>query len=198
MRIRKAVSTLIALIFIAAVTVILSLTGCFKNDIVNWGIFIAAASLTLIAYVQLGALREQANADFLLKFNREFFGTETNQRLIVAIEEKKSILKENGGDFTEYELDDYLGYYELMSRFEKKRLLDFDLIDEMFGHYISLAWRNEEINNYVKALRIETNDPRYYKPFEDLARRVIKLENEVRKVQKRNQISSNENHHSGT
>ena len=116
----------------------------------------------MIAYVQLGALQEQANADFLLKFNREFFGNETNQKIIVAIEEGKNILKQNKGGFSEYELDDYLGYYEMMSRFEGKGLLDFKLIDDMFGHYISLAYRNQEIKKYITVLRSETNDPRYY------------------------------------
>jgi hypothetical protein len=68
----------------------------------------ATTALALTAYIQLKALREQANADFLLKFNREFFVNEINQQIIIAIEEKKELLIINKGKFTDYQLDDYL------------------------------------------------------------------------------------------
>lgn len=140
----------------------------------------ATAALAIIAYVQLKALRIQANADFLFRFNREFFANTTNQNIIIAIEENKKILKINTGEFTEYEIDDYLGYYELIAWYEKKGLIDYELIDEMFGHYISLAWQNKEIQNYINELRKSTNDLRYYKPFENLAIRIINTETEIR------------------
>lgn len=180
MKMRKVNPILVALGFIIVVTIALSVTGCHQSEIINWGILSATVALATIAYIQLKALREQANADFLLKFNRDFFSNETNQKIIIAIEEKKKVLKENNGDFTYYELDDYLGYYELMSWYEKKGFIDFELIDEMFGHYISLAWQNKEVWEYIEKLRSETKDPRYYKPFEDLAARIIKKEKEIR------------------
>lgn len=166
--------------FVVAVSII-ALSVCrYKTDIINWGIFVATVSLATVAYVQLKALRQQATADFLLKFNRDFFGSNINQQIIIAIEEKKKLLKANRGKFTEYELDDYLGYYELMAQYEKKGLLDFELIDEMFGHYIVLAWKNREVKKYIKELRKETNDPRYYEPFQHLAMRLIDKEKEIR------------------
>ncbi len=176
--------SVIAVCSIIAIIISVSISSCHKNEIINIGLFIATVALAFIAYIQLKALREQANADFLLKFNREFFDSDTNQKIIIAIEERKNVLKENKGEFTDYQLDDYLGYYELMSWYEKKGLIDFELIDEMFGHYISLAWQNEEIKKYIDKLRDETRDPRYYKPFEDLATRVIEKEEAIRKTKK--------------
>lgn len=184
MKMGKVIPLLVAIAFIIAVTIALRVIECHESEIINWGVFVATVSLAVIAYVQLKALRVQANADFLLKFNREFFGNETNQKIIVAIEEKKEVLEENNGDFTDYQLDDYLGYYELMSWYEKKGLMDFELMDEMFGHYISLAWQNEEVRKYIDKLRFDTKDPRYYKSFEDLADRVINKEKEIREAKK--------------
>jgi hypothetical protein len=52
----------------------------FKGEIINISLFtaitniflfLATVALAFIAYIQLKALREQANADFLLKFNRD-------------------------------------------------------------------------------------------------------------------------------
>ena len=73
-----------------------------------------------------------------------------------------------------------LGQHDHSKKITHDGLSDVGDIDEMFGHYISLAWRNEEISKYIEALRAETKDPRYYKPFEELASRVIKRENEIR------------------
>jgi hypothetical protein len=78
----------------------------------------------------------------LLKFNRDFFDNKINQKNIRVIEENENLLEKSGGRITEYQLDDYLGYYELMTLFERKGMMDFEIIDEMFGHYISLAWQN--------------------------------------------------------
>lgn len=167
------------LVFLGGFLIALPLSD--KKEIINFCIFLATAALAVVAWVQLKALRIQSNASFLLTFNREFFGNQLNQSIITAIEEDKSILKENGGDHTMSQLDDYLGYYELMSMFWKKNLIDFDTIDEMFGHYMSKAWRKKEINQYIHNTRKEEGgDPRYYKPFEELAVKIIERENEIR------------------
>jgi hypothetical protein len=68
-----------------------------------------------------------------------------------------------------------------MPMFWKKKLIDFDTIDEMFGHYMSKAWRNKEIYQYIQDLRRDECDPRYYKPFEELAVMIIEKENKIRK-----------------
>jgi hypothetical protein len=172
---------IIAACFIAVVIILASVSKNNKNEIINMGLVIATVALAIIAYIQLTALRVQANADFLFRFNRDFFHNKTNQSIIIAIEEKNNLI--SNGKFTEYDIDDYLGYYELMAWYEKKGLIDFDLIDEMFGHYISLAWQNKEIKEYINKLRSDTSDPRYYEPFEKLAIRIIKREKVVRKSQ---------------
>lgn len=174
----------IGICFIIGITILASISVCYKSDIINMGLFIATVALAVIAYIQLKALREQANADFLLKFNRDFFDNEINKEIIPAIEENKNLLEKTGGKFTEYQIDDYLGYYELMSWYAKKGIIDFELIDEMFGHYISLAWQHREIKEYIEELRKDTKDLRYYKPFEDLAIRIIAREKGIRKTAK--------------
>jgi len=156
------------------------LSCCPANDMQHWGLFIATVALATVGYIQLRALEKQANADFLLKFNREFFGSKTNQKIIISLEEGKTILNIHGGSFSEYQLDDFLGYYELMARFMKDGLLDFDIIDDMFGHYISLSWRNGEMQEYINALRNETRDFRYYRPFQELAEKIILKEQMIR------------------
>jgi hypothetical protein len=178
------------LVLISIILTIALISTYFKGDAINISLFtaitniflfLATVALAFIAYIQLKALREQANADFLLKFNRDFFNNEVTRKIIPLIEENRPTLKRNSGIFSEYDLDDYLGYYELMSWYEEKGIIDFDLIDETFGHYISLAWQNKEIKEYIDELRETTKDQRYYKPFENLANRIIEIEKGFRK-----------------
>jgi len=96
--------------FIIAIIILASLSSYYKSEIINMGLIIATVALAVIAYIQLKALRVQANADFLLKFNRDFFDNEKHNKIIPMIEENKKLLTHVGGCFTEYDLDDYLGY----------------------------------------------------------------------------------------
>lgn len=97
----------------------LRVTECRKSEIINWGTFVAKVSLATIAYIQLKALLKQQMPIFT-KIRPGFFDNETNRKIIVAIEEQRKVPKENNGDFTDYELDDHLGYYELMSWYKKE------------------------------------------------------------------------------
>jgi len=180
MNIKNLYIIIATILFIAILTKLLFIYPDCQCDIINYGLLLSTLALAVIAYIQLNALKEQANADFLLKFNREFFGIDINQKIIQALEEGNTILEDHDGFINEYQLDDFLGYYELMAKFEKKNLIDFETIDDMFGHYISKSWQNEEIQNYIRELREETKDPRYYKPFEKLAIRIIREEQKVR------------------
>ncbi len=78
------------------------------------------------------------------------------------------------GEFTEYQLDDYLGYFELMSMFKEKKVVDEYDLYTMFGHYILKAWKHDEIKAYVENLRNDNKDNSYYCGFEDLVKMVVK------------------------
>jgi hypothetical protein len=176
----KILLWIIGLFFICFIIIIAYFLPGHSNEIINLGLVMATVALAIIAYNQLNALREQANADFLLKFNRDFFNNEITKKIIPLFEENKPLLNENGGVLSEYDLDDFLGYYELMSWYEEIGIIDFGLLDETFGHYISMAWQNKEIKKYIEGLRESTKDPRYYKPFENLASRIIDIEKGLR------------------
>jgi len=173
---------------IAAVVVIVLLGlaigfKCHAGEIINAGIFVGTVTLAAVAYFQLDALAKQikvnteqlvmnskqSNADFLLTFNREFFNDQKNQKIIRLIEDGESLAK-NGID--DYAMDDYLGYFELMSFFEKRSVIDFNSIYEMFGHYITCAKKCEEISDYIVGLRKDREDNTYYEHFYSLAKRV--------------------------
>ena len=176
--------TSVTVVFILVVVAVAFTNCCHCGNIINAGIFIVTTALVAVAYYQLEILKKQTNATFLLTFNREFFDKKQNQKIIATIEEEEPLLVDNGGKFTLYQLDDYLGYFELMALFEKRGVIDFKLIDEMFGHYITCAHKNKEIAKYIEDLRANRKDDTYYEHFYDLVGRVEEM-NKVRRLNSR-------------
>ena len=135
----------------------------------------------VVAWSQLNKMNQQAKADFLYRFNRDFFlDNETNRIIIKAIENNKKLLSKNS-KIDEFAIDDYLGYFDLMKQYIDKKMMTFKDVDITFGHYIASAWENEEIKKYITDLRKKFNDTRYYKEdaryykdFETIANKILK------------------------
>lgn len=131
--------------------------------------------LFLVAWCQLGNINKTAKADFLFKFNRDFFNENNmlTRGIMEAIEENKPLFKSSRGRYDEYDIDDYLGYFELIQIYIDQGIMNFGDADEMFGHYVKKAWKNKEIRMYIKNLRRTTGDISYYDKFEKLAKKLL-------------------------
>ena len=105
---------------------------------------------------------ERANlGEFILRLHDSFFLDKTNSRIISVIEADKKILKENGGQHTEEELDNFLGAIELLSVYAENKILKKKLLRRIFGHYIEKTNLNKEIQNYIEKINIKENDQFY-------------------------------------
>jgi hypothetical protein len=144
------------------------------NVVAQWGLFLATVAIALIGYYQLNKIREQCNADFIARLNREFFyESHTNRKLIQAVEKGQPILEENKGAFEEIDLYGYLRYFEMIERFIAKGIISFDLAEEMFGGHIARAWENKEIKEYIVRIRGKRKDRRFFEHFEKLAKEIL-------------------------
>ena len=56
--------------------------------------------------------------------------------------------------YTSYDVDDeLLGHFEDLGNYSKQRLLDIQMVYEVFSSYIISIWENEEIGKYVTWIR---------------------------------------------
>jgi len=151
------------------------------NTVAQVGLFLATVGLLYVAYWQVNKIREQSNADFIARLNREFFyESATNPSIIKAIEERRPILQKNGGEFSEYDIHAYLRYFEMIERFIARGIISIDLVDEMFGSNIARAWENDEVRENVLQMRARRKDKRYFEHFEKLAKEIIESEKQYR------------------
>lgn len=135
---------------------------------------------------ELDEHQKQSKGNLLFNLNEAFFSKRENREIIKSVEEKQDIFGARPSRkfieiIDEYDLDYYLGYFELMSNFEEFKILDLEYIDSIFGHYIENAYKNQEIKNYIEELR-KKYDKEYFGSFEILAQKIIKKEEQKKEV----------------
>jgi hypothetical protein len=102
---------------------------------------------------EIDEFKKTAQGNFLLNLNRDFFLNERLYKLRKAIESNKPIFETKGGHFTEQDIDDYIGFFYLMSHLIDEKILNKDLIEENFCDFAEEAYENKEIKDYISNLR---------------------------------------------
>jgi len=122
------------------------------------------------------SLKETKNADqgnFILTLNRDFFFNDRLTQVRSALNDNQKILTEDGGKYSDVQLDDYIGFFDTLSGLVDRGILDYNLVDENFGYYIKEAYDNQEIKSYVKDVeKVSGSD--IYVGFETLGKRISK------------------------
>jgi hypothetical protein len=100
------------------------------------------------------------------------FGDPTNLGIIEAIEEKKSILKGNGGQFSSTQMDKYLGDLETVYDVYEEGLLSEEELCGSFSAYAQEAEDNSEVKKYL------TDNSNFFSGLPKLFDKVDKSSNE--------------------
>lgn len=136
----------------------------------------------MIGSFQMYELEKQNKARFLLDLKQSYYySNDTNRRIIEALD-RGDLRWHPGGvsegtrlpadSFTDYQLDEYLINFDYINIFLKKGMLDERDVNAIFGWDIRDAWRNKDVQAYIKAVREKEKDT--YGNFEELALKMIK------------------------
>lgn len=115
------------------------------------------------------ALQESRKASWgtiMLQANRDFFFDVRLYKVRKAIESEKPILERMNGECTPQDVEDYIGYLDMLYAFTEQGILDFKIADDNFSGYVEEAYINKEIREYLIELRREMNDEELYLGFE--------------------------------
>lgn len=135
---------------------------------------IAITGGVIFALVQIRDVRNNQSAQLMLEFNRSL-SAPANSRLITVIENGGPVLKENGGEFTTTDIDQYLTIYELLNNVHEAGLITDDMLYNAFAYEVVRTYKNQEIQTYLEKIRKE--DKSFFIGFESLAKSLIKVDN---------------------
>lgn len=145
---------------------------------INWSIIFRVIEISVLvgglylALVQLSDLRKVDSGQIALDITRDIYSNERypkNPQLIKLIERDQPILVENGGTLEEEDLDNLLGEWDLIARFNQLRILPDDLVYRQFSFDIEKAYSNQEVKSYINNIRKKYNDNLLFEDFEWLA-----------------------------
>lgn len=126
-----------------------------------------------LTVIQIGDLRKVNSGQIALDITRDIYSKErypNNPEIIKLIEQNKPILVDDKGKFQEQDLDNLLGEWNLIARFNQLSILSDDLVYEQFSFDLVKAYENTEIKSYINRVRKENNDNLFYADFEWLAK----------------------------
>ena len=158
---------------------------------------LGVAGSVIIAAAQLRLTTRTQQLDFLFKIQEQFFFREELVKIREALDEEHIWIgvegltpeddppynppakKEDDVVVRADDMDDYLGYLELVALFLDQDLLSIDAAWEFFSHYLEWTLRNENVRYYVWWLNAYKRHTRLYythldplmERFNDYARR---------------------------
>lgn len=163
---------------------ITKLKGHFSK--INWGFTFRAIEIVVLVgglyltLVQLSDLRKVNSGQIALDITRDIYSDDRyprNPQLIKLIQRGQPILIEGGGTVEEEDLDNLLGEWDLIARFNQLGILSDDLVYQQFSFDIVKAYQNPEIKDYISRIRAKYNDDLMYADFEWLAKWAEKTSN---------------------
>ena len=98
----------------------------------------------------ISQLQKIARSQNNIALSQMFFGNPANLGIIEAIETKKPILKDNGGQFSNTQMDKYLGDLETVYDTFEEGLLSEEELCGSFSAYAQGAEDNSEVQKYLK------------------------------------------------
>lgn len=121
-----------------------------------------------LTIIQIKDLRKVSAGQIALDITRDIYSNERyklNPEIIRLIERDKPIMVSNGGLVEEEDLDNLLGEWDLIARFNRLGILPDDLVYQQFSFDMVKAYQNKEIRDYIERIRKQYNDNLLYEDF---------------------------------
>jgi len=95
--------------------------------------------------------------DLIIRFD-ERLDKQPNLKIESIIARGKPVLKQHGGNFTDDDLDGYLGIFDSLNDLYEKGMIDKDLFYNEYSYDAEKLYDNAEVRSYLKDIRKEEAD----------------------------------------
>jgi hypothetical protein len=124
----------------------------FIVAIVGFPLLLISTCAVLYQFIEVRHIASSQNTILL----SQLFFRDANTAIIDAIEVnaidgKKQILREHGGQFSDTRLDNYLGDFDIIDQVYKQGLLAEDEMCRAFSYYVTVTLKNDEVKAYMTA-----------------------------------------------
>jgi hypothetical protein len=110
--------------------------------LVNFGMLVAIFS-------QVSSARKAQEVTSLIALNQQIYPCPKIESIVEDMNNGKKLKIQNGGRFTDNEIENFLGYFELIGIIKAKGYLEADAIHDMFGYDIEDIFKNKELVTHI-------------------------------------------------
>ena len=129
---------------------------------------VITAGITLV-YIEIHDHNMINRNRFSYVLNKDFENNSVDTAIASDIDNGKPILNNHGGRWTDRQLSDYLGFFELMQDYMDAGSLNKRDVYDNFSYDILNAFNLPEIKKYILQYRANTKDNSWWNKFEKLA-----------------------------
>ena len=99
--------------------------------------------------------RKSAQGALLFQMTQTFFYTEPHKKIIRRLEENLPLGKRSkaGPAVSDEDVDDHLGFLDTLGTYVRTKIIDCELAEPLFGHYIESAYESKEIRQYIDTVK---------------------------------------------
>jgi len=100
-------------------------------------------------FQQVNAARKAQEVASLIALNQQIYPCPKIESIVEDMNNGKKLKIQNGGRFTDNEIENFLGYFELIGIIKAKGYLEEDTIHDMFGYDIEDIFKNKELVAHI-------------------------------------------------
>lgn len=131
----------------------------------TWSLIVLTVLLIGLGAMTISDARKSAALQNNIVLNNQLYSGSN----LIVMESIKSIyptLKDNGGDITAFQLNIYLGTFDVIYSAYHNHLLNEEDLCDSFSYYIAITHEDTEVMNYVSDMR--KTDPGFFQGFIEL------------------------------
>jgi len=140
------------------------------------GAMVGAVVSVYITHEQLDFSYKIETLKLARELTQQFYqGNDIYKEIRVSVDKCETLYKNWGGKYTYDQINQYLGFFDDIGFYEKNKILDNKIIDQLFGAHILEAYEKAELRKYIDDLRRNNNQPQAFEEFDALAKKLEEI-----------------------
>jgi hypothetical protein len=141
-------------------------------------IFLVITAGTSILYIEIHHANQLQRSKFSFELNESHLKNSIDTAIGNDIAYNKPILIKNHGRWSDENLNDYLGFFEILSDYVDAGSLDYRDVVDFYSDDVLIAYHNKEVQKYIADARKDGGSNEYFIKFEKLANDFEKINRE--------------------
>ena len=145
----------------------------FTNYILLF-IFIAIAGGLSLIYIEMNNTNAISKSKFFYEISENSLKNHKDTAIGNDLADGKPIFESNHGRWKDYDINDHLGFYEMLSDYVDAKTVNKRDVFDFYSEDVLIAIHNKEIQKYIDDARKDGGSNEYFIKFEKLAKEIEK------------------------